>query len=565
MSILRLKKANCKNCYKCIRNCPVKAITVRDYQAQIIDQDCVLCGKCILSCPQNAKQVRNDLPVVKNLIREGKKVIASVAPSFVANYEISGFEVFRNCLKKLGFSDAYETSEGAFVVKSKYEKLIEEKWSDTIISSCCSTVVKLIQKHYPDMIKNLAPVLSPMQVHAKIIKQRHPDAVAVFIGPCISKKDECQSYPGMADHVLTFEELNEWLDEKGIELSNDVTADETKYISRFFPVSGGIIKTMNTDTNYRYVSVDDMENCINALKEIEEGKLKDCFVEMSACKGSCINGPLNGKHMASVLSAQLKIADFAMDRKNPADYNIQPGFDLAKQIKNEHIIFQTPDEAQITAILKKIGKNSYADELNCGACGYPTCREKAIAVYFGKAEISMCLPYMKERAESFSNKIINATPNAIVTVDSNLNIQQINNSACAIFGIKDPQDVKNAPISRIMDEFDFVNAFATEEHTAKHKTYLAEYGKYLEQIFVHDKSNNIVICIMKDITRYELKHEKINKAKNNAVNITDKIIEKQMRIVHEIASLLGETTAETKIALTELKSTILMEEEDDDE
>lgn len=562
MSILQLKKSNCKNCYKCIRNCPVKAIEIKEHQAHIIDNDCILCGRCILNCPQNAKQIRDDTAIVKNLIREGKKAIASVAPSFFATYEVSGFEEFKGYLKKLGFYDAYETAEGAFLVKCEYEKLVEKRWSNTIISSCCPTVAKLIQKHYPRMIKHFAPVISPMEASAKLIKERHPDCKVIFIGPCISKKDECQSYPGMTDHVLTFEELKEWFDEKEIQLCNNDLANEAKYISRFFPTSGGIIKTMTTDIDYEYITVDDIENCISAFKEIEEGKLKNCFIEMSACKGSCINGPLTGKNKMTMISSQMRIKDFSMDKKSPLDFDIQSSFQLDKQFKDEQIIYNLPDEFQISSILKKIGKNSLEDELNCGTCGYSTCRDKAIAVYFGKADISMCLPYMKERAESLSDKIISATPNAIITVDSSLNIQQINNSACKVFGIQDPRDIIGSPVSRIMDEFDFVNAFASEKHTKDHKVYLAEYKKYLEQIFVYDKCNNIVICIMKDITENELRRERINKAKNDSVNITDRIIEKQMRIVHEIASLLGETTAETKVALTDLKSTILMEEDE---
>lgn len=563
MSILQLKKSNCKNCYKCIRNCPVKSIEIKEHQAQIIDNDCVLCGKCILNCPQNAKQIRNDTSVVKNLIREGKKVIATVAPSFISTYEVSGFEEFKAYLKRLGFYDAYETAEGAFLVKGQYEKLVEQRWSDTIISSCCPTVAKLIQKHYPSMIKHFAPVLSPMQVSSKLIKERHPECKVIFIGPCISKKDECECYSGITDYALTFEELREWFEEKEMQPLNNDLGDEVKYISRFFPITGGIIKTMAADTEYNYITVDDIENCISVFKEIEEGKLKNCFIEMSACKGSCVNGPLTGKSKVALISNQIRIKDFSLDKKKPLDFDIKSSFDLDKQFKNEQIIYNLPDESQISAILKQIGKNRLEDELNCGTCGYSTCRDKAIAVYFGKADISMCLPYMKERAESFSDKIISATPNAIITVDSSLNIQQINNSACKIFGIQNPRDIIGAPVSRIMDEFDFVNAFASEEHTKSHKKYLAEYKKYIEQIFVYDKCNNIVICIMKDITENELKREKINKAKNDSVNITDRIIEKQMRIVHEIASLLGETTAETKVALTELKSTILMEENEE--
>lgn len=560
MSILKFKKANCKNCYKCVRNCPVKAIEVKDHQAQIIDNDCILCGNCMLICPQNAKEVRSDTSIVKNLIREGKTVIASVAPSFISNYDVKNFKAFANALRKLGFSDVLETAEGAHVVKSKYEQMVDEHWNDTIISSCCPTVVSLIQKHYPEALKYLAPVLSPMQAHAKLIKERVPDAVVVFIGPCISKKYECEKYPGFADIAITFDELGKWFDEANVEFSDEDSSDA--YLSRFFPINGGILNTMEKKSDYEYISIDTPENCIAALKEICDGNLKNCFIEMSACTGSCVNGPASSRHKDPALKARIRVSKSAINGDHTVDFEVREQLDLSKEMKSERISLAMPSERQIGEILKKMGKNKLEDELNCGTCGYPSCREKAIAVYFGKAEINMCLPFMRERAESCSDNIINATPNAIITVNTDLNVQQINAAACDIFGISDPSDIVGSPVSRIMDEYDFTEVITSDSGRMNKKAYLAEYGKYLEQAFIYDQKSDIVICIMQDVTKKELKHEKIIKEKNQAAEITDKIVEKQLRIVHEIASLLGETAAETKIALTDLKNTILMEEDE---
>lgn len=257
MSILRFKKANCKNCYKCIRNCPIKAIELKDGQAQVIENDCVLCGKCVLVCPQNAKEVRNDVSAAKALIASGKKVFASVAPAFIASYGFSGIDEFSAYLKKLGFFDVSETAQGAYVVKSEYEKMVENRAQDVIISSCCSTVVTMIQKYHPSILKYVAPILSPMQTHAKLIKEANPDAYVVFIGPCISKKHEAESYSGYVDCVLTFDELNDWFSDEEVELPAAPEAlDSTKYLSRFFPVSGGILKTMKKDPEFAYITVD---------------------------------------------------------------------------------------------------------------------------------------------------------------------------------------------------------------------------------------------------------------------------------------------------------------------
>lgn len=561
MSILKLKKANCKNCYKCVRNCPVKSIEVKDHQAQIIERDCILCGNCILICPQDAKEVRNDLAIVKNLIRSGKDVIASVAPSFIANYDVSTFKSFKDMLKKLGFSEAYETAEGAFLVKSEYEKLIAKNTGKTIISSCCPTVVKLIQKYHPSVLENLAPILSPMEAHGKLLKDKFPNSQVVFIGPCISKKGEIESCQGSVDMVLTFDELNQWLEEEQINLTNVEDITSSKYLSRFFPVAGGIIKTMNINKDYKYIAIDGIDNCIQALSEIEDGNFENCFIEMSACKGSCINGPTRGKNKFKLINAQIKVEELAFNKEIPCDYDLNTKMDLYKEIKSEEIICLPPSKSDVAAILKKMGRNTLSDELNCGTCGYNTCREKAIAVYFRKAEITMCLPYMRSKAESFSDKIINATPNAILAVDMDLRIQQINRAACNIFRISKSEDVIGVPVSRIMDEFDFVNVISKVEGKIIKKVYLAEYEKYIELLLLYDKTSHVVICIMKDITKNHLKREKILASRNNAKNIADKILEKQICIVHEIASLLGETTAETQIALNELKNTMFEEDE----
>ena len=565
MSILRFKKANCKNCYKCIRNCPIKAIELKDGQAQVIENDCVLCGKCVLVCPQNAKEVRNDVSAAKALIASGKNVFASIAPAFIASYGVSGIDEFSSYLKKLGFAGVSETAQGAYVVKSEYEKMVENRTEDVIISSCCSTIVTLIQKYHPSILKYVAHVLSPMQTHARLIKEENPDSYVVFIGPCISKKHEAEAYSGYVDCVLTFDELNDWFGEENIELPAAPEAlDSTKYLSRFFPVSGGILKTMKKDPAFSYITVDGMENCLEAIGELEKGNLKNCFIEMSACPGSCINGPSIRRHKHSVLSSKMRTENYASGHTEQIcyekDYNIKTDMDLTKHISDERISVVMPGEAQIEEILRKMGKTKKEDELNCGTCGYATCRDKAVAVYFGKAEISMCLPYMMEKAASLSDKIIEVTPNAILTVDKDLKIRQINDACREMFGIADAKDVIGKDVSLLMSADNFLSVLGGDERLITTKEFMAEYNIVADQTFIYDAPNNIAICIMRDITEREHILEKNREMKNEAASIADKVIEKQMRVIQEIASLLGETTAETKIALTELKNSILEED-----
>lgn len=592
MNILQFKESNCKNCYKCIRNCPLKAIEVKNHQAQIIEASCVLCGKCTLVCPQNSKRVRRDAAAVRDLIRSGREVIASVAPSFIAHYDVTRFGEFKDILLSLGFSGACEAALGACLVKSEYENLVDRQWNRTIISSCCPTVINLIEKHYPDMIQYLAPVLSPMQATAKFIRRANPDACVVFIGPCISKKDECEKEPGLTDFALTFDELNGWIRDAGdtgtlavssnVRVIADSDAARTRSssfdgdgthsdipempgdLARFFPVPGGILRTMKKNPNYKYLCVDEIRSCIGALEEIENGGLQNCFIEMSSCKGSCINGPCTGRQVNPALSCEMKVMNFAAEAAGAADpygEGTESVLSLTRKYRRRQIRMQPPNAAEVEEILKRLGKTSRADELNCGTCGYATCRDKAAAIYFGKAEISMCLPYMQQCAESLADKIINATPNAILTVDSDLSVRQINTAACRIFCIGNPKDVIGGAVSRIMDDSDFVEVFAFGEQIVRRKRYLAEYGKYLEQTFLLDKNNNIAIGIMADITNSEIEQERIRKARQDTIAITDKILDRQLHIVHEIASLLGETAADTKIAITELKNSVLLEKD----
>ncbi len=554
MQVLQFKKANCKNCYKCVRHCPVKAIEIKDHQARILDEECILCGACTVVCPQNAKEDINEVPRVEELIAQGRTVIATVAPSFSAAFEGCAFSVLRAALLQLGFSDARETAEGAHIVKTEYERLLAENPERVMISTCCPTVVRYIERHRPEAIPLLAPVISPMQASAQLIKKEMPNASVVFFGPCVSKKGEAGQ--GGTDFAVTFDELIDWLARRSIRVER--MPENTARFSRMFPVTGGILSTMKKQKGISYAAVDGMQSCMDAIEELLSENAKGRFVEMSSCKGSCIGGPAMPGRRAS-LAARSAVEAAAGDDPQ-ADFTAEERPER-QQYADRRKRRPKPSEAQIAEILRRMGKLSPEDELNCGSCGYATCREKAEAVFFGRAEISMCLPFMKERAESFSETIIQATPNAIITVSSeNLTVCQINKAACELFGMGSERDILHAPVSRLFDDYDFVTVIAEELPLLQKQAYLADYGLYLEQTFLYEEQNKLIICIMKDITGSKKAHDRSMKSKISAANMADDIVEKQLRIVHEIASLLGETAAETKLAVAQLKQTILEEE-----
>lgn len=553
MDCLTLKKSNCKNCYKCIRHCPVKAIRFSGNQAHIIGDECILCGHCFVVCPQNAKEIVNETEKVRVLL-QSYPVYVSLAPSFIANYEGVGINAMRTALKKLGFADVEETALGATVVKNEYDRLLREEKRDIVISSCCHSVNLLIQKYFPKELPYLADVLSPMQAHCADLKRRHPGAKTVFIGPCVAKKDEAQHYEGIVDAVLTFEELTQWLNQEGVVLEKETDSQEESR-ARFFPTTGGILKTMNLDApGYRYMAIDGIENCISALKDIENGNIHHAFIEMSSCVGSCVGGPVMEKYHPSPVREYIAVAEYAGDKdfvvEQPDSNDLRKHFSL---IEREN---KMPSEYEINAALRQMGKMSKRDELNCGSCGYNTCREKAIAICQGKAEASMCLPYLQKKAEGFSDRIVNNTPNGIIVLNDAFEVQQINEAAMDIMHIRSASDVLGEQVVRIMDPAVFYEVQKKKFNVHNRRVYLAEYKRYVELTVVYDTDNHLFIGIMRDITDEEKEREKKESISKQTIETADKVVDKQMRIVQEIASLLGETAAETKIALTKLKESI---------
>ena len=557
MNCLTLKKSNCKNCYKCIRHCPVKAIRFSGNQAHIIGNECIMCGRCFVACPQNAKQIVGETEKVRVLIQSGDPVIVSLAPSYVANYEDVNIGAMRDALKQLGFADVEETAIGATIVKTEYERMLREEVRDIVITSCCHSVNLLIQKYFPEMLEYLADVVSPMQAHCMDIKRRVPNAKTVFIGPCLAKKDEAEHYEGIVDAVLTFEELTQWLKDEDIELRRDAQPDEKRH-ARFFPTTGGVLRTMTKDApGYSYLAVDGVENCVAALNDIKRGKVHKCFVEMSACVGSCVGGPVMEKSYRSpvrdfaAISACAGVKDF--DVEQPDMLSLKKNFGtIAHKLA-------MPSESEIASVLRQMGRFGKSQELNCGSCGYETCREKAIAVLQGKAEISMCLPHLKDKAESFSDTIVKNLPNGLIVLNDKLEVQQINTAARRIMNLRYDVDVLGEPVVRLLDPSAFVSVLETGRHIHDQRVYLAEYQRYVEQTIVYDGESRLLIGILRDVTDEQSAHEKKERITAQTVEVADKVVEKQMRIVQEIASLLGETAAETKIALSKLKESIINE------
>jgi PAS domain-containing protein len=556
-----------------------------------VAEDCVLCGNCFAICPQQAKGVRDDIGAVKTLIESGAPVYASIAPSFTANYEGRGIGSMENILKKLGFAGAEETAIGATIVKRQYDTMLKNETQSVIISSCCHSVNLLTQKYYPQALPFLAPVLSPMLAHGMDIKRRHPGARTVFIGPCISKKDETETYAGPVDKALTFRELSRWLEEENIGLDESVQSEvgaripqndeiPERGLARLFPIPGGILRSMvKENPRYAYLFVDGIDNCIRSIEDLIRQNLSSsaqgpekCFIEMSACTGSCLGGPAmpasmpvqNERHSAylsgaAVYGSSAPVRDYIAVLRYAGKNDFETASYSAKELDKKFVSL-APRRIHLGAgameeVLRKLGKTRPEHELNCGSCGYNTCRDKARAVLEGKATLTMCLPYLKERAESFSDTIITHTPNGIIVLNETLEVQQINAAACRLFNIS-PQNILGDQVVRILDPVPFIEACRQEKSSYNRRVYLADYEKYIDETIIYDKMYRIIIGIMRDLTEETARKSVREEFNRKTIEITRKVIEKQMRTVQEIASLLGETTAETKVALTKLKESL---------
>lgn len=549
--ILRLKKTNCKNCHKCIRNCSVKSIRFTAGQAHIVEEECILCGRCFAVCPQNAKVIASDLEKVKVLLQQGQ-VYASVAPSFAASYPGIGIDSLEMALKKLGFAGAEETAIGATIVKKEYERILEEERPNILVSSCCPSINLMMRKYYQDILFTLAPVITPVQAHCRDIKRRHPDAKVVFIGPCISKKAEAEE-DSLIDAVLMFDEFNNWLSEEGIELEKSEDRREGGK-ARLFPTAGGIIETMVKNPGYTYFAVDGVEKCMDVLEEIREGSLHRCFIEMSACEGSCADGPILDKMKNTPAQNYLQVVRYAKKQDFLVnEYDREDIREIHEPIPQKT---EQPSEAEIEAMLTKMHKVSGQRELNCGSCGYDTCREKATAIIQGKAEISMCLPYMLNRNGDLSDSVVVNFPDAVIVLNEKLEIQRLNTKAKKILRVMDEGDVLGENIGRLLDPEPFEMVMLKKRDIVDEQVYLAEYELYVEQTIMYDSESRQFICVLCDITTEMDLREKKRASQYQAIEIADDMAKRQLKIVQSIASLLGETTSDTLVALERLKEVI---------
>ncbi len=562
MNLINFSKANCRSCYKCIRICPVKAIKFKDDQAEIVEDRCIACGQCLIECPQNARYIKSDVLKVKEAI-ENKKVIATIAPSFAGAFDMTDEGQIVTALKTLGFDIVEETAVGARIVTAEYNNILTDWKYNNVITTCCPSANYLIERYFPSLTKYMLPVVSPMLAHGKVLKHIYGmESFVVFLGPCTAKKYEAIDFQhdGIIDAVVTFEEFALWLKEENIDIKS---LESQKFdrrsvaIGRKYPVKNGVISGLMpwcTKNGFEPITVDGIEDCVKIMKEIENGDIKNVCVEVNICRGSCSGGPGMPDGQDNYFKCQSKVKEYM--KKSGGDTvceNVDLSkIDFANTFLDKSIAEKKVSDDEIRKILKSMGKYEERYELNCGVCGYDTCREKAIAIYNGMAETNMCLNYMRNKAESLTNVIFGNSPNIIIILDEDLNIIEFNPAAEKAFKIES-EYIKNKPISIILGNNELIEALSSKEDIFSQKASYKEYDLITLQNIIHLEKQGIILLIMSDSTEEEKNKKELKMVKENTLNAAQEVIDKQMRVVQEIASLLGETTAETKVILTKLK------------
>ena len=552
-----------------MRACPVKAIGINKGHAHVIEERCILCGRCVVECPQQAKEIDRQIEKLIAAIVNGKQVIISLAPSYVAAFPEYSWEDLTSRLVNTGISAVVETATAADLVSQTYETYIKNNSprKQPVISSCCPVIVNIIERYYPNLINNLAPVLSPMLTHAKLIKATFgQECFVVFAGPCIAKIAEGGSLGSQVDAVITFDQLKEWINQRNdtVPILEPPALPVSAYAGRCFPVAGGILMPFKSKiAEEDVIAVDGIENCLEVFEGLSNQEFCPKFIESMACSGGCINGPAMGARQLTQTKRNNVISYAKSALHNNCHWegeSTASKMELSQSYSPKPINAIVPTEDEVLEILKQTGKFTLKDEKNCGACGYDTCRAKAIAAFQGIAEIDMCVPYMRSKAESFANIIVENSLNAIIAVNRKMIIKEFNPAVKRMFGTT--QEIyKGMSLTALFDCTDFIAVAKFGYKIIGKRVEYSSYGIITEQMIIPVPEHGLVIAIITDVTALEKKHQELQQMKLDTVEKATEIINKQMHVAQEIAGLLGETTAETKSTLLELIMLIKGKEE----
>ncbi|MFA6929439.1 MAG: [Fe-Fe] hydrogenase large subunit C-terminal domain-containing protein [Lentisphaeria bacterium] len=546
--------AECQDCFKCVRHCPVKAIKVVSGHASVIPELCVACGKCVEVCPVKAKKVRDDFGKVYDLLQGSDPVYVSLAPSWGSEFKGLPASNLIAALRKLGFAGVSETALGAQIVSDNLAEHLRTMQRGIMISSACPVVVDFIRKYLPDFADSITPVLSPALSHARMLLKTFGEKIkVVFIGPCIAKKNEADRHPELITAAILYPMLRQWLKEMKIDpwqlepSTEDVFVPENSREGAIYPIEGGMNETLRAHSGCNHINYTVLSG-IDALRQALQGLHPEdirepVFLEALACIGGCVHGP-GTEHCSPGLLERLRIirnTDFQKELPQRSLSEISETYDTAP--------VQEPEVSlrDIKQALLSIGKQTQEDELNCGGCGYYTCQNFAKALLAGKAEPNMCVSYLRNLAQKKSNAILRCIPAAVVIVNSNLQLIECNRRFAELCGenaleIYDvAPGMPNAFLNRLLPFADlFEEVIKTGRELARDAQKLDQ--KLLNINIFNIEPGQVIGAILFDVTQTEFTREQI-------ANQARKVIEKNLATVQDIACKLGEHMAETEILL----------------
>ncbi len=547
--------AECQDCFKCVRHCPVKAIKVENGHASVIPELCVACGHCVEVCPAHAKKVRHDIGRVRQLLNQkDHPVYVSLAPSWVSEFKGLPKEKMIAALRKLGFAGVSETALGAQVVSYQLAKEMVDFHKGVVISSACPVVVDMIRKYIPEFAKAITTVYSPALTHARMLRDKFGENIeVVFIGPCIAKKNEADKHPGLMSNAVLFSRLHDWFKEEGIDPWRLEPGPEDVFLlgsaeeGSLYPIEGGMNETIRRHggcDHINYACISGIPALRQALEGLRPEDVKEpVFIEALACIGGCVHGP-GTSHVSPGLLERLRIINNTkISEALPARENVKIDATYeAAEMPAQPVTLQDIKQA-----LRSIGKTSPEDELNCGGCGYDTCNNFARALLAGKAEPNMCVSYLRKLAQKKSNAILRCVPAAVVIVDRSLKLIESNQRFADICGddakmmYEAKPGMAGADLRRLVPFTDLFEQVLTSGEELKRD--MLRMGKQLLSINIFNiEPKQVVGAMLFDVTSTEFRREQI------AAQARE-VIEKNLATVQDIACKLGEHMAETEILL----------------
>lgn len=552
------EKTQCQDCYKCIRECPVKAIRVENGHAMVVSDLCVLCGHCVTICPAEAKRVRDDKSRAKQLLKLKEKVIVSLAPSFAAEFSSFSSDQLISAIKKLGFYGVSETAIGADLVSAQIAEDFADADQKLYLSSACPVTVEYIKRYMSEFTPYITDMASPLLAHARYLRKIYGEDIGVvFIGPCIAKKREADIWKTI-DCAISFSDLKEWLIDSGISIDTEPQKDNSSSFIPFkaakgtlYPVDGGMIasiKKYSKADRIHFMSVtglDEIKKALNGL--VPENLGSPLFVELLSCPGGCINGPQTSLNEPTSLR-RIHLLEYADNRQDTLSEK-RPEMTGTLPVKETEKKKHSDEEIRIG--LRQVGKFEMKDELNCGSCGYNTCRSFTEAMLEARAEKTMCVSYMRFLAQKKANGLIRSIPSGVVICDSNLKIIECNENFARLMGadiltmfeakpgMEGGDLEKITAMSRFFHDVMAVNGPDVVEHELRE-------GKkiFFATVFSIEKGES-ACGVIQDVTTPQIQKDRVIKQ-------TRRVINKNLAVVQKIAFLLGENAAETEATLNSI-------------